>query len=148
MEIERVETSSVYQIHNRQTGDCYIGSTSGMPGSRWPTHIRLLRAGRHHSEPLQQAWNESKIGDWDFRLLEVDIPVEQQSVREAEWLRKLRPCYNVDAKPKLKKNAAEIETVLTLRKQGKTLRHIATVTEKSLGWVCSTLSRYREKGVQ
>lgn len=55
----------VYAIEQIDTGCRYIGSTKGF-AKRWGFHRWMLRAGRHHSPRLQNAW--SKHGEAAFRF--------------------------------------------------------------------------------
>lgn len=60
----RPRVSGVYAITNTVTGEQYVGSARDIR-TRWATHHRLLRRGRHISN-LQRAWNT--YGAPQFRL--------------------------------------------------------------------------------
>lgn len=59
--------TGVYLILNTVTGDGYIGSTGDSFASRWASHKRDLRARRHHSKYLENAW--WKYGEEVFRFV-------------------------------------------------------------------------------
>lgn len=60
--------SGVYQIVNRETGHCYIGSATNMQ-KRCAAHKLALGRGKHKNPYLQNAWNRYGQGDFDFRVL-------------------------------------------------------------------------------
>jgi group I intron endonuclease len=74
--------SGIYAIRHRETGKLYIGSSLDV-GGRWKWHLRDLRAGRHHSPRLQNAWNKHGAEAFDFILVErvedkaMLVPAEQ-----------------------------------------------------------------------
>lgn len=83
----------IYQILNRVTGKCYIGSAVNIR-KRWNCHKTYLRKGDHHSRKLQSSWN--KHGEEAFEIVvlqECDVegllPVEQM------YLDALQPWYNM-----------------------------------------------------
>lgn len=74
----QLNQTGVYMIVHRDSGRLYIGSTAGSFKQRWRIHKSYLRKGKHHSLPLQNAWNKYSEFAFDFIILEV-VPKE-------EWL--------------------------------------------------------------
>lgn len=60
----------IYEIVNKTNGKRYIGSTEQSFTIRWRNHRSLLRANRHHSRHLQNAWNKYGEDSFEFRVLE------------------------------------------------------------------------------
>jgi group I intron endonuclease len=85
--------SGIYEIINTVNGKRYIGSTVSFK-TRWRTHRRELKGAKHHSAPLQRAWN--KYGEAAFKFL--PILVCQKSMLlfyEQQLLDKVKPEYNI-----------------------------------------------------
>jgi group I intron endonuclease len=57
--------------------------------------MRGLLLGKHHSLPLQRAWN--KYGDqaFEFRIIADDVEAEHLIEYEQFWIDQLKPEYNV-----------------------------------------------------
>lgn len=82
-------SSGIYLIEHPATGRKYVGSSVQLP-HRLGKHLNDLRAGRHHSQKLQRAWNKYGEPAFNFSLLE---HVEDESallVREQYWIDRLR----------------------------------------------------------
>jgi group I intron endonuclease len=62
--------SGVYQIRNIVNNKRYIGSTICIH-DRWREHQRALKENRHHSLPLQRAWNKHGENFFVFEILEI-----------------------------------------------------------------------------
>ena len=62
------KTPGVYAITNTINGKVYIGSTVNLD-RRCKAHIRMLRAGTHHSPKLQAAWNKHGESVFTFTIL-------------------------------------------------------------------------------
>jgi len=60
--------SGVYEIVNTINGKRYVGSAVNF-ARRWRAHLRCLRAGNHHSEKLQRAWNKYGADAFEFRII-------------------------------------------------------------------------------
>jgi group I intron endonuclease len=58
----------IYKIENVANGHSYVGSTVE-PRRRWNTHRNSLRANKHTSPFLQQAWNKHKEAVFVYRPL-------------------------------------------------------------------------------
>lgn len=82
-------------------GRRYVGSAASF-SARWSQHRRLLRAGIHHSAPLQAAWNKYGETAMLFRVVEV-----VNGGREARLARE--QCY-IDALGGNGYNVAKIAT--------------------------------------
>jgi group I intron endonuclease len=85
MEIFLYNDIGVYQVVCKITEKRYVGSTTVSFKSRWATHKRLLRSGKHHSIKLQKAWN--KYGENNFLFLILDIlPAQDCLIYEQTYL--------------------------------------------------------------
>lgn len=73
--------SGIYIIRNKINRKVYIGSSDRVR-SRLLEHLRCLRANRHHSSHLQNAYNKYGEGAFTFRLLEKTINLTK---REQYW---------------------------------------------------------------
>lgn len=84
----------LYVIYNSINHKFYVGSTVNFD-KRWILHKHLLRAGKHHSPYLQNAWN--KYGESSFRFVRIQLArdrVERLQL-EQHYLDTLKPAYNV-----------------------------------------------------
>lgn len=79
-----MKTAVIYGIHNTKSGKYYVGSTRDL-ATRWENHRRLLESKRH-SPKLQQAWNNSSPAEWEWVVLEEDIPLVHQFASEQHWI--------------------------------------------------------------
>ena len=59
----------IYQIVNKKTRECYIGSSNNV-SSRLKGHKRLLERGMHHCYPLQKSWNQHGKECFSFHPIE------------------------------------------------------------------------------
>ena len=92
--VNTLSQSGIYVIGLRgDNGRFYIGSAVNFL-SRWRNHQSCLRRGKHHSEPLQRAWN--KYGEAAFEFAVVEIVEEKTDLvaREQCWLDRYSPRYN------------------------------------------------------
>ena len=78
----------IYCIKNETDGMVYVGKTKNIT-SRWHDHMSRLRAGTHHAPRLQQAYNESDITNFSFKVLEV-CTIKELDEKEGYWINKLR----------------------------------------------------------
>ena len=85
--------SGVYCIRNKATKDSYIGSSCNIK-QRLKQHKVDLRAGKHHSHRLQNAWN--KWGESYFEFFPVGY-YKSDEIRavEQEWLDNSTCAYNM-----------------------------------------------------
>ena len=85
--------TGVYEILNNTSGKRYVGSAVYF-SARWGCHKRQLRAGTHHSAPLQRAWNKYGEAAFSFNKILVcrkeDLLLYEQHLIDA-----LKPEYNV-----------------------------------------------------
>lgn len=80
----------VYQIQNILNNKSYIGSTKDLR-KRILRHLNDLKRGKHHSIPLQRAYD--KYGDvFNFIILE---ETENLFEREQYWIDRILPEYNI-----------------------------------------------------
>jgi len=86
-------SSGIYQIINLQNGKFYIGSTRKLR-TRLREHFSDLRTGRHHSAPLQRAWNKYGEAAFSVKVLEHVEDLSQLIVREQAAFDSLSPEYN------------------------------------------------------
>lgn len=82
-------TSGVYCITCIPTDRIYVGSAVNLR-RRWSQHRYELRNKRHHTHPLQNAWNKYGEQSFTFDVLELTIPTFEIE-REQYWLDKLKP---------------------------------------------------------
>ena len=86
--------SGIYQIRNLVNGNRYIGSASHF-GRRWSTHRKALNESRHHSVPLQRAWDKYGVEAFEFAVVE-RIPDKHLLIQaEQAWIDATNPEYNV-----------------------------------------------------
>jgi len=135
--------ASVYEIRHVPTGKRYIGSTQGRTFSRLASHVWHLEIGRHQNHAMQADWHTSHVSDWSFRILESNITPDAKLGREAFWIDKLKPEYNVKRVSPADSRTERIEAVVALRAAGMNYRQIAQATNLSIGTVHNYASRYQ-----
>jgi hypothetical protein len=140
--MEDIRRARVYQIINRVTGDCYIGSTKNKIATRWNYHLDRLKKGIHELRDWQKVWDESEITEWDFRILEDNIPVEEQFEKELTWQDILNPTLGSKSFWHRKQSQEIKEKVLRLLGDGKTYREIRDECGISLGSITTIKQRY------
>lgn len=80
---------TVYGLEDASTGVAYVGCTAGKVGKRMREHRCLLRAGKHGSRRLQEAWDDH-AGLFQMRVLETmpdSVLVVEKRERELSWMR-------------------------------------------------------------
>jgi len=83
---------TIYGLEDASTGAAYIGCTAGKPGKRMREHRSLLKAGKHSSTKLQEAWNDH-AGQFQMRVLETmpaEVSVIEKRERELSWMKHYR----------------------------------------------------------
>lgn len=88
--------SGVYAIVNNVDGKKYVGQSTNIK-KRWMQHKSDLRANRHDSKLLQNAWNQYGEGNFSFLMLEY-LPKKFLEEAEKWWIKYLntKVCgYNV-----------------------------------------------------
>lgn len=64
-------TVGIYQILNKVTFKCYVGSTKRSFHDRFKDHKRFLKQDKHPNKHLQSAWNKYGEESFEFEILEV-----------------------------------------------------------------------------
>ena len=80
---------TIYGLEDASTGAAYVGCTAGKPGKRMREHRSLLKAGKHTSRRLQNAWNDH-AGLFQMKVLETmpdTVSVIEKREREIAWMR-------------------------------------------------------------
>jgi hypothetical protein len=80
---------TIYGLEDASTGAAYVGCTAGKPGKRMREHRSLLKAGKHTSRRLQNAWNDH-AGLFQMKVLETmpdTVSVIEKRERELSWMR-------------------------------------------------------------
>lgn len=85
--------SGIYAIVNKVNNNFYIGSATNIFKRKW-THESSLRADKHHSKYLQNAFNKYGEGNFSFVIL-AKCPVEYLLKLEQWFLDNLKPEYNI-----------------------------------------------------
>ncbi len=83
---------TIYGLEDASTGAAYIGCTAGRPGKRMREHRSLLKAGKHSSKRLQEAWNDH-AGQFQMKVLETmpaEVSVIEKRERELSWMKHYR----------------------------------------------------------
>ena len=79
-----MKTAIVYGIKNKLTGKYYVGSTRDLE-TRMCIHKSLLEK-KQHSAKLQDARNETDSENWEWLILEDNIPLIHQFHSEQHWI--------------------------------------------------------------
>ena len=83
---------TIYGLEDASTGAAYIGCTAGRPGKRMREHRSLLKAGKHSSKRLQEAWNDH-AGQFQMKVFETmpaEVSVIEKRERELSWMKHYR----------------------------------------------------------
>ena len=83
---------TVYGLEDASTGAAYVGCTAGKIGKRMREHRSLLKAGKHSSKRLQEAWNDH-AGEFQMKVLETmpaEVSVIEKRERELSWMKHYR----------------------------------------------------------
>lgn len=84
--------TGVYMIRNRINKKVYVGSSVQI-AERWRQHRRSLKAGRHHSPALQNAWNVYGAEAFEFFVIAYCTP-DKLRREEQFWLTHHTAQYN------------------------------------------------------
>jgi len=93
--------SGVYFIKNLTNGKMYVGSSIDID-RRWKRHKVDLLAGRHHSKPLQNAFNKYGLNCFGYFLAESATCTKKMAELEAKWIQMLdsvKNGYNINPFP-------------------------------------------------
>lgn len=85
-------TSGIYVIKCAGSDKAYVGSSKNVY-QRWEQHKRDLKAGRHHSVKLQNAWNKYGENSFEFLLVE-EVLDGFLTVYEQLYINKFNSCEN------------------------------------------------------
>ena len=83
---------TIYGLEDATNGSAYVGCTSGRIGKRMREHRCLLKAGKHNSRRLQEAWNDH-ADKFQMKVLETlaeDVSVIEKRERELFWMKRYR----------------------------------------------------------
>jgi group I intron endonuclease len=88
-----ISNPGIYRIVNRENGRIYIGSTINLK-QRFYSHRKDLRAGRHHSGRLQNAFN--KYGEQQFLFEPLILCAKSDLLMyEQVLIDEFKPFYNI-----------------------------------------------------
>ena len=73
----------IYKIINKINKKCYIGQTKNSPERRWTEHKRDSKEGNNY---LYNAMRKYGIENFEFEVIESDIPIEKLNEREIYWI--------------------------------------------------------------
>ena|ERR1035441_4967415 len=134
---------TIYQIKKISTGDSYIGSTSGWPFGRWTDHFSTLQRNKHHSKPFQEAYVGSDLSDWQFNILESNVPTANRFIRERHWYELVQPTLNGTSHIS-KAIARDVlyDRADDLISQGISYRKISAELGCSIGWLSNRNRRF------
>jgi len=90
--------SGIYKILNTLNGRIYIGSAKEFK-SRWKSHARHLKSGKHSNKYLQNDFNKCGAEAFEFHILELtEGTQEERKLREQVYIDqyhdKQEQCYN------------------------------------------------------
>lgn len=130
----------IYKIINDVNTKVYVGNTRHNIERRWKEHIRCSNSPRYKERPLYRAMNEYGIEHFKIELIE-DCPNEISPEREIFWINYYNSyingynaTYGGNGKPTLNK-----ELILSMWKDGKTIKEISTITGYSIDGISIAL---------
>jgi len=127
------------EIYAIRTPDVvYIGSALGSSLSPWSSHLRLLKAGKHHCSTLQRSFMNDPTC-LTFQILEMKIEQHDLPDRERFWTRKLN---GVNALPGRFVRQEKNELIAERIKAGMTYREISGELGVSLGKVAKVKTQF------
>lgn len=88
-----IRQAGVYIIRHAPSGREYVGSSINLY-KRFSKHRSDLRASRHHSPMLQNAWNAHDEGEFEFVVVELVSNDADLLAIEQTWMDKHEPFYN------------------------------------------------------
>lgn len=77
--------SGVYAIENAVAKKVYVGSSTQL-SKRIRSHVNMLKNGIHHSQHLQNAWNNALLKSFNILILDIADSKEQLLEREQYWI--------------------------------------------------------------
>jgi len=91
----KLQLRGIYIIKNSINNEFYIGSTTVNFNARFKQHIKDLKANKHHSRLLQNAYNEYGKDSFSFNIFEIIDNKEECRERERLLISELIPTYNM-----------------------------------------------------
>lgn len=140
----------IYMIKNNRNGKKYIGSTKSAHG-REVAHFKNLRAGKHHCDNLQNAWNKEK--DPSVFVFSMFIFCKESDLKDYEQncFDTMKPEYNSSGIAHRPEHTTVVRRKMSLkRKQRVTLETTKQKTSLTLKGVkkspdhCSNISKGRK----
>ena len=86
-----MKTAFIYRWRNIVNDKCYYGSTVYLR-KRYVSHLNPLKLNKHGNKHLQSAWNLYGEQNFRFEIVEENISIESQYIREQWWL-DFTKCY-------------------------------------------------------
>lgn len=83
----------IYMIQNKETQDCYIGSSKQL-GKRIASHFRRLRMDKHENPYIQNSYNKYGLEKFSYSILEF-CSEEVLRSREQHFVDSLNPKFNI-----------------------------------------------------
>lgn len=140
------KVSGIYKIINKVNGKYYVGSSENIFGSdgRFYFHKWGLRNNKHYNEHLQRAYNKYGDNNFEFILIEQNIPKNHLLITEQKYLdiakNEQHNCYNksfiagkIDFTP-------EVREKMSMNSK---LRFGNSLTNPNIGKPCSRETRQR-----
>jgi len=84
-----VDICGVYGIRNVVNNKWYVGSSKHILRRWCVEHISPLRRGKHHNNPLENAWNKYGEESFEFVVIE-ECPENVRAIRENVWMENYR----------------------------------------------------------
>lgn len=136
--MENLKNSGIYMILNIQNVKVYIGSSKNLH-SRKLSHFKTLKNNKHYNYHLQAAYNKYGKENFNFIVLERDVPTEQLRIRENFYILQydsLNPQkgYNLSI-PKEDENLYTREETLEKKRRIAYIQHYGEISEEEyLAW--------------
>jgi|Wag4MinimDraft_12_1082652.scaffolds.fasta_scaffold02176_1 group I intron endonuclease len=82
-----MKTGVIYCIENKVNGKKYIGESTNYK-RRWNDHKNLLNKNKHFNNHLQNSWNKYSENNFNFKVIEKNIPLEKLDEKEIYYISK------------------------------------------------------------
>lgn len=135
--------SGVYSISTTYSGRVYIGSAVNFK-LRWRLHRNMLRKGKHHCKPLQNAWLKYGESAFIFNVLE-ETTRENLIAREQYYLDSVLDKFNIC--PITLSTLGRSVSQETREKRSRPILKIEADTEKVLECFISLSEAKRQTGI-
>lgn len=113
-------------------GSIYVGKAIGSSISRWSTHIRNLKSGKHHCAKLQNAFDKEDITSATFKILKDKVHEDFLTHEECRFTKELGGINEMPSHILREEKQAKI---LDDIKAGIAYRRIAELHNVSLGTI-------------